>query len=249
MHLQTESENYKQYYEIVGEQKSIWTISPKSPTYFQEMERYERVLKYLPGRGGTVVDLGCGDGYLSYLIAQRNYRVISVDIAATRLQKLKEKREEQSIKLLQADIKRTGLADRTVDTVVCSEVLEHIPDYEEVLQEAYRILKPGGQFIVTVPYKENLKTIICPYCHRAFHPDGHVHRFDRENLAASLHRTGFRVLRQKTFRNKFLVHVQYHLKLKYGWFLRAADALLCALMPEFTWYLLIVARKNPGKFV
>ncbi|HHM24256.1 MAG TPA: class I SAM-dependent methyltransferase [Bacteroidetes bacterium] len=239
----TTSEEYHGYYEIMGEQKSVWTVPRNSPTYFQEMLRYEKVLSQLPRTPGKVVDLGCGDGYLSYLMARRGHSVLSVDIATSRLNKLRENIGGLPVQILQADIKHTGLQSGSVDAVVCSEVLEHIPGYEEVVQESYRILKPGGLFVITVPYKENLKTIICPYCHRAFHPDGHLHRFDKANLAQALEKAGFQVLKQKTFRSKLMVHLQYHLKLKYGMLLRLGDRLFSALMPEFTWYLLVVARK------
>lgn len=50
------------------------------------------------------------------------------------------------------DICRLSLKDQSVDGLVCLEVLEHVPDYPVALAEFARVLKPGGQLIITVPF-------------------------------------------------------------------------------------------------
>lgn len=47
--------------------------------------------------------------------------------------------------------------DRTIDYVLCNQVLEHIPDDMTAIKEMYRVLKPGGEAIVTVPIREDLE--------------------------------------------------------------------------------------------
>jgi ubiquinone/menaquinone biosynthesis C-methylase UbiE len=239
-----DEETYKQYYETVATQKNIWNTEKNTPMYFQEMIRYEAVLKQLPQSATHVVDLGCGDGYLSYLMARAGHVVTSVDLSANRLKKFEEVARKYHIQQVQADIKNTGLPAGYFDAVVCSEVIEHIEGYEDVLREAYRILKPGGTFIVTVPYNEELKIIICPHCHKPFYRDGHVNSFNKKNLAESLQQAGFVVELQTTFRSKLSVHIQYHFKLKYGFFLKGMDWFFSKLRPNFTFYLLVKSRKK-----
>lgn len=214
--------NYKNYYEKEGELKDTWGLAKNSPTYYQEMVRYERILQAV-GKSGTVVDFGCGDGYLSGLMASNGLNVISVDLALSRLKKSKAAAKHQNFFL--SNIEFAAIKTGSVDIVVCSEVLEHIPKYENVVKEIYRVLKPGCRAIITVPYKENLKTFVCPHCHKSFHPDGHLHRFDRSNLSETFSMSGFKIRYQKTFRHKLLVQLQYHLKLPYGFFLRILDRL------------------------
>jgi SAM-dependent methyltransferase len=50
------------------------------------------------------------------------------------------------------DATQLRLADDSVDIVVTSDVLEHIPDHDRALREFYRIIRPGGRLIVTVPF-------------------------------------------------------------------------------------------------
>lgn len=53
---------------------------------------------------------------------------------------------------IQADAGQLPLCGRCADAVICSEVLEHVPDPRPVISEAHRVLKPGGMLLVTVPF-------------------------------------------------------------------------------------------------
>ena len=55
-----------------------------------------------------------------------------------------------------ADIARAGFADAAFDWVVCSHVLEHVPDLEPAVDELLRILRPGGVAWIQVAYREYL---------------------------------------------------------------------------------------------
>ncbi len=50
------------------------------------------------------------------------------------------------------DVCRLSLKDQSIDGLVCLEILEHVPDYEAAVAEFLRVLKPGGQLIITVPF-------------------------------------------------------------------------------------------------
>jgi SAM-dependent methyltransferase len=51
-----------------------------------------------------------------------------------------------------ADIAHVPIASECADTVVCTEVLEHVPSPQQVLAETYRLLRPGGQLIASMPF-------------------------------------------------------------------------------------------------
>jgi SAM-dependent methyltransferase len=53
---------------------------------------------------------------------------------------------------LQADAAQLPLASNSFDVVICAELLEHVPDPRPVIAEAFRVLKPGGSLVVTVPF-------------------------------------------------------------------------------------------------
>ncbi len=75
------------------------------------------------------------------------------------------------------DATRTGFDDASVDSVICMSALEHIGDYPAALSEMFRILRPGGQLLLCVPW-------LFPY-HGA--PDDY-HRFSASALRSHLHR-------------------------------------------------------------
>ena len=236
----------KKFYDIEGQRSDVWTEDRRSNKFFQEIIRYDRILKRLPSRstlGEMVADLGCGDGYLTHLIEQRGFKIVSVDISESRLEKLRKKLDNRRVSLLLADLSNTALSSNQFDYVVMSEVLEHIVQFEAVISEVYRILKPGGFFILTVPYNEKIRNVTCPHCFHAFNPDGHVNSFNRENLAHALDQRGFQVHEIKTFRSRVTNQLQYHLKIPYGRLISLLDAFFVALKPEFTFYMLIRAQK------
>lgn len=222
---------------------SFWDLPKNSPKYYQDKIRYDAILKYLPKTAHTILDLGCGDGYLSYLLSKQGKKVTGADLSQKRLQKFEHKAKLHNIFRVQTDVTKAGLAADAFDAIICSEVIEHIEHFEEVLNEAFRLIKPDGYFLVTVPYKEYIKTIVCPHCQRAFNQDGHFHRFEKENLTQALKAAGFKILKTETFRHRFLTHMQYHFKIKYGPSLRTMDRLFSMITPGFTWYLLALAQK------
>lgn len=83
------------------------------------------------------------------------------------------------------------------DKVIMTEVLEHLPNdvLNATLNEVKRVLKLGGEFTGTVPYREKLQDseVFCPHCQAHFHRWGHHQSFDSVSLGALLQQHGFRV--------------------------------------------------------
>lgn len=233
----------QKYYESVAEELNLWTLSKRHNRYFQDMIRYDRILKNLPKQPQKILDLGCGDGYLSFLMAQQGHQVVSLDLSLNRLKKFRDIAREYGIEQKIGDVKQTGLKDQSFDVIVTSEVLEHIEGYPAVLLEAARLLKANGVLIITVPHDEPQKLLTCPHCLKQFYRDGHVNRFNRENLKNALIKQKYDVLQTTVFRSKILNQMQYHLKLKYGTLIKLMDSILSAIFPKRTLYLMLIARK------
>ena len=100
-------------------------------------------------RGKTVLDLGCGGGFMSEALARKGARVIGVDPSEAAIRAAQDHAEKQALDI---DYKAGSgeslpLADHCVDCVVCVDVLEHVADLDRVLDEVQRVLKPGGVFL------------------------------------------------------------------------------------------------------
>jgi SAM-dependent methyltransferase len=84
--------------------------------------------------------------------------------------------------------------DNAFDHVICSEVLEHIPDYPSFLREINRVLKPGGLFAVSVP--RYFPEWVCWQLSDAYHQveGGHVRIFQASHLRQRIQSIGFKFL-------------------------------------------------------
>ncbi len=98
-----------------------------------------------------VVDLGCGEGYLSLEAASWARRVTAVDHAPPVLARgraLAARRKVRNITWKRAEMDRTGLPDASADLVLLSQALHHGEQPAAVLAEAWRLLRPGGRVLV-----------------------------------------------------------------------------------------------------
>jgi ubiquinone/menaquinone biosynthesis C-methylase UbiE len=95
------------------------------------------------------------------------------------------------VELVQADI-RSLPWDQEFDVVGAFDVLEHVPDHEQAARELYRVVKPGGGVMVTVPQHDWLWSPIDDY-------SGHQRRYSRARLVSLLSEAGFRVGRVTSF--------------------------------------------------
>lgn len=103
------------------------------------------------GRHFTVADIGCGRGFYFPLYHQLGATIIGVERDAEPLAMARLRAQSLEATVLEAGAERVPLDDETVDVVVMSEILEHLPSPSLALAEARRILVPGGWLLVTVP--------------------------------------------------------------------------------------------------
>jgi ubiquinone/menaquinone biosynthesis C-methylase UbiE len=105
--------------------------------------------------GLSGLDIGCGDGYNTRLVARRGARMTAVDIAPTfiRLAREQEERDPVGVDYRVASAAELPFPDRAFDFVVAFMSFMDIPDLDGTLREAFRVLRPGGflQFAITHP--------------------------------------------------------------------------------------------------
>lgn len=113
------------------------------------------IQKHIDYEGKTGLDIGSANGALAIELAKDGAKhVYGIDLAEQFVKQSKAQAQKQGIKNVtfkQADAKDLPFKDNTFDFITCTEVLEHVPDFREAIIELRRVLKPGGQFLITVP--------------------------------------------------------------------------------------------------
>ena len=126
-------------------------------TYRYEIE-YPRLVEAIDrhiGKLEVLVDAGAGSGYYSsrLLFSGRCKKVIAYEPFAQNFERLREtfSKDFHRVDIEQRGVESIPLGDKSVDVVMCCQVLEHIEEHERVAREFTRILKPGGYALITVP--------------------------------------------------------------------------------------------------
>jgi SAM-dependent methyltransferase len=98
-----------------------------------------------------VVDIGCGEGYLTVEVARWARRVTAVDRAPAvlaRARALAGRRHADNITFKRGDIDRLPLESASVDIALLSQALHHSADPARTLAEAVRVVRPGGRILI-----------------------------------------------------------------------------------------------------
>jgi len=168
--------DWKAYYEKEAEFKRF---NPKdSPPV---MTRIELVFELLPSDVNSVLDVGCGDGYLCNELSKKGIgKVEGIDISLNRVKRASEL--YKGCKFKEADICNIPYPDNFFDLVTCTEVLEHVDNIEKAIEELKRVSK--RYIIATVPNGWPIQKVVCPHCLKEYFFDGHIHYFDRQRLTS-----------------------------------------------------------------
>jgi SAM-dependent methyltransferase len=99
----------------------------------------------------ALLDAGCAYGYGTRFFAERAVRTVGIDPNAQLIEIAR--RRYPAIEFAVSDIERVPFDAAIFDVVVMADVLEHVRNERQTLNEVFRLLKPGGTFIVTVPHR------------------------------------------------------------------------------------------------
>jgi MPBQ/MSBQ methyltransferase len=125
----------------------------------------ERLMSFLPERGGRLVDMACGMGATTAYFQQHYPEMLVIGINLSQKQLHLANKAHPGILFTLMDAAYPALADDSAEVVMCIEAAFHFHTRQQFLAEAYRILKPGGVLVLADIFFNRL-----PGNHRPFVP-------------------------------------------------------------------------------
>lgn len=119
--------------------------------------RTRRILEELQLKDGDkVLDLGCGNGYYSYLLSQipLNLKIIGIDSHLNAIEDARAQVSKEKATFIIGYAEKIPFPRNSFHKIIMSEVIEHVKDDTKVLKEARRVLKKDGILVLTTPNKE-----------------------------------------------------------------------------------------------
>jgi ubiquinone/menaquinone biosynthesis C-methylase UbiE len=136
-----------------------------------------KIAKHVPATG-RILDIGSGTAPVSPDLA----RTVVADVSEEAMKNV------DAVSKVVTSITAMSFDAASFDCILCSEVLEHIPDDEKAISELRRVLRPGGVLVATVPFQKRFWAEDDEYV-------GHLRRYDAGELEQKLRAGGFRSVR------------------------------------------------------
>lgn len=149
----------------------------KGEIWVEHWHRYHFASRWCAGK--RVLDVACGEGYGTALLARRAAHVTGIDISAEAIAHARGRYASlANAEFMEASCTALPLADACVDVAVSFETIEHIAAQAEFIDELARVLKPGGVLVLSCPNKLEYSD------RRGFANEFHVKELYRDELAS-----------------------------------------------------------------
>jgi ubiquinone/menaquinone biosynthesis C-methylase UbiE len=115
------------------------------------------LMNWLPSHPGKVLDIGCGTGSLSVLMAELGHQVTGIDLSPAMIARAnaKAKAADYSISFQVMDASNPELTSHQFKAIVCRHLLWALPDHARVLQRWSNLLAPNGRLLLIEGYWNN----------------------------------------------------------------------------------------------
>lgn len=216
-------------------------------TRHEERRLHQTVIRHVPRDARRILDVGCGGAWVAETFLPRDREVWSLDITAVNPKRALARYPSRRHNGVAADALKLPFKDASFDSVIATEIIEHVVDPRAFVASLMRVVKPGGVLIVTTPYRERIRETLCIHCNRLTPMDAHLHSFDEDILLGLYDGADLESASWTTFSNKAMTILRTHVVMRHVPY--AAWKLTDSLMNRITrkpHRILVAFRKRLG---
>jgi ubiquinone/menaquinone biosynthesis C-methylase UbiE len=180
----------------------------KGATAQDERRVREYIISKIPKEVSSILDVGCGNGWVAKEFLSKRKTVVSLDISVTNPAIVNKLYSNPKHFGVAADSFHLPFNDNSFDCVIASEIIEHVYDPSEFVKELFRVVKKGGRLIITTPYKEKLIYYLCIHCNQKTPANAHIHSFDEKKLESLFSGSDLESFKYETFGNKVFIFLR-----------------------------------------
>lgn len=161
-----------EYFEMLG--------APKPGHTFGLIDRYRFNAMYERLSFGSVLDVGAYFGDFLKLARKGGHTVFGTEVNAERVEGANFSLGEDVVRFDFRNGLLRSFDDKSIDNVVCMEVIEHVPDDKLAISELCRVAKK--KVLISVPFQEKIRSTLCVHCNNYTPYHGHLHEYDYGTL-------------------------------------------------------------------
>lgn len=161
-----------------------------------------------------ILDIGCGSGWVAHYFSNKNIKVISNDLSKKNVKKSLQKTNSKYHLGLVFDSFNPAIKNDSVDVMISSEVIEHVIDPFNFIKNLSNLLKPKGKLILSTPYNEIIRYVLCIHCNKKTPIHAHLHSFTEKFFVDTGNKLGLKT-DYYIFGNKLLIFLRTYTILRF----------------------------------
>lgn len=223
------------YFESLGE--------PKPGAPFNALDFYRFKLAYRFLAPGSVLDIGTYFGDFLKLVRKHdaNRKLYGTEVNEERAKLSNSNLEAQIVRVDFRNGMLSTFVEECVDNIVCTEVIEHVPDHEFAVRELCRVARK--RVIITVPYNEKIVSNLCIHCCKYTPSSGHLHSYTMRSFDEMLPEDWI-IFRPGTFGNRISSRIAS--KLNNRLITNCSEAIFGRILKRWNRWLYVVLTKKQG---
>lgn len=202
-HYKTDAEEFDYFEERFGATKD------------DEKRLREYIISVTNRNSKFILDVGCGSGWVAQYFSNFKTHVISSDLSLKNVIKSKELTDKVNHFGVVTDSFNPCFKPNIIDTIISSEVIEHVINPKEFIKSLYNLLPSKGNLIISTPYNEVLRYVLCIHCNKKTPIHAHLHTFTEKFFIDLSKELPNSKLKYYIFGNKLLIFLRTYILLKF----------------------------------